>query len=88
MDSELRKLTMESLELARENNKMLHGMRRSARISSFFRFAYWFVIIGITLGSFYFIQPYVEKISSIYTAVEKDSRSIQSVRDSLNNFIK
>jgi len=66
MDPESRKLLDKTLELAEENNKILRSMRRSQRVSSIIRFIYWVFIIGSAVGAYYFIQPYLEQIMSIY----------------------
>lgn len=62
MDPESKKLLEEVHELAKENNKMLHKMRRAQRYAALMRVAYWFVIIGLGVGAFYFIQPYIDAI--------------------------
>jgi len=66
MDPESRKLLEHISELAEENNKILRSMRRSQRVSSIIRFIYWVFIIGSAVGAYYFIQPYLEQIMSIY----------------------
>jgi hypothetical protein len=51
MDPESRKLLQEMLELTKENNDMLHAMRRSLRIQRIMSFLYWIFIIGSALGA-------------------------------------
>jgi len=51
----------ELLELTRENNKILHGMRRTQRWSSFFSLVYWAVILGSIFGTYYYFQPTIQK---------------------------
>ena len=62
MDSESQKLAQDTFALAQENNKMLHSIRRGQRITAFMSFLYWVIVIGVAVGSFYYIQPYVDKI--------------------------
>ena len=38
-------------------------MRRSARWQSAFQIIYWVLIIGLTFGAFYFIQPYINSLT-------------------------
>lgn len=52
----------EQLELSRENNAILKKIRRVQKNSQIFRIVYWFIIIGISVGAFYFIQPYLESL--------------------------
>jgi len=56
----------EMAELAKENNKILRSMQRAIWWGRFFGFLKWTVIIGLTLGSFYYIQPYLAAILKIY----------------------
>ena len=57
------------LELVEENNKMLKQMRRGQRLDRFLRILYWLVIIGIAVGSFYYLQPWIEQMMGIYSSV-------------------
>jgi len=66
MSPEERELLEKSVSLAEENNSMLHSMRRSMRIASIMRLIYWALIIGSAVGAYYFIQPYLEQLISIY----------------------
>ena len=50
MTPEERELLTQSIKLAEENNKMLRGIRRSARVASFLRVIYWLIIIGTAFG--------------------------------------
>lgn len=51
----------EILEITRENNSILSGMRRAQRWSSFFTFVYWAVILGSIFGVYYYFQPTIQK---------------------------
>ena len=60
MDFDAQKMD-ELLNLTRENNKILRSMRSSQRWSSFFRFAYWLIILGSIFGVYYYFQPTIQK---------------------------
>jgi len=60
MDLDERKVD-ELLELARENSKILHGMRRTQRFGSFFSLVYWTIILGSIFGTYYYFQPTIQK---------------------------
>ncbi|TSC77549.1 MAG: Uncharacterized protein G01um101424_343 [Parcubacteria group bacterium Gr01-1014_24] len=83
MDPESQKLLERTSELAEENNKILRSMRRSQRISGIIRFVYWAFIIGSAIGAYYFIQPYLEQIMSIYGGAKSN---LDSVNNILENF--
>ena len=69
MDPESQKLLAETYALAKENNNMLHGIRRSQRMASFMRAIYWLIIIGASVWSFYALQPYLTKVLGVYNSV-------------------
>ncbi len=71
MDLDSRKLD-ELLELTRDNNKILHGVRRTQRWSSFFTVVYWAIILGSIFGTYYYFQPTIKK----YFGVFQDSVSV------------
>lgn len=83
MDQEIKNLLEENLKLSKENNELLIKVRRVQKWSQYSRIFYWVLIIGITYGAFYFIQPYLENLLSLYTGgVEVNSASI---KEGLNN---
>jgi hypothetical protein len=52
--------------IVEENQQMIKSMYRRAQIASYFVAIKWIVIIGLTVGSLYFIQPYLETLMKIY----------------------
>lgn len=52
--------------LAEENHHMIKNLYQRARMATVFIFIKWFIIIGLTIGSFYFIQPFINTLVSIY----------------------
>ena len=87
MDPELRDLLEETHALTKENNQILHGIRRSQRIASFMRALYWIIIIGITFGSFYLFQPYINKMLDLYSSISNTEQRFNS-NDSIQDFLK
>ncbi len=67
MDPESKRLLEETLELTQENNKMLHKVRSIQQWTTFWSLFKVFLIIGIALGSFYFLQPYIDQLISVYS---------------------
>ncbi len=55
--------------LAEENNRMVKNLYQRARMATVVIFIKWFVIIGLTVGSLYFIQPYLEAVSGVYSGI-------------------
>ena len=87
MTPEERELLTQSIKLAEENNKMLRGLRRSNRVSIFFRVIYWVIIIGTAFGAYYAIQPkvqpYLDVIIRSYGGMKETVDSIKKVTDKL-----
>ena len=48
-----------------ENNEILRGIRKHQRMSTAFRVLYWLLIIGLSFGAFYFIQPYINMMKGV-----------------------
>lgn len=88
MDGEIENLLKQTKLLVEENNKILKGIRRSNRISSFFRFIYWIIIIVATVGIYTYIQPYLDSISKLYGEVETTNNKITNVQNSFGEGIK
>ena len=86
MDPESKSLLAETYALAKENNDILHGIRRSQRMASFMRAIYWLIIIGITFGSFYLLQPYINKMLDLYNSVSGTEQKLNS--GSLQDLLK
>ncbi len=80
---EERDLLNRSIEIAEENNKILRGIRRSSRISTFFRILYWLIILGTAFGAYYFIQPYTNAIIKSYNEMKENVESIKNISNKL-----
>jgi TRAP-type C4-dicarboxylate transport system permease small subunit len=66
MDPELKKMLEETLTLTQENNKILQDVKRSMLWARIMNIIYWVLIIGISIGAFYFLQPYIDQIVKTY----------------------
>ena len=92
MDPESKKLLEETLTLAQENNKILHSMRSSMRWARFMSTIYWLVIIGASIGAYYFVEPYLNKILDLYNSILNTQQQLNGgsneIQDLLNKFKK
>jgi hypothetical protein len=68
MDSEGNALLRRLLEVSEENNKILKGMRRSARYRTVFAILYWIVAAGLFAAAYYYIEPYITQLWDVYRA--------------------
>ncbi len=82
MDQSLEKLLRENLELAQENNKILRKMQRGARWGRFFKFLFWLVIIGASMGTYYYLQPFLNGLLETYESVVSGVGKIEQIGNS------
>ncbi len=76
-------LLKKTYELAEENNHILKGVRSSNRWSMFFLITKWVVIIGVAVGAFYYIQPYVDPFFKAYQDIQNSFGRVKSVVNSI-----
>ena len=69
MDPESKQLLQNTLALAEENNKMLHSIRGVQKRETLWHVLKFILIIGIAFGSFYYVEPYLNKIMNLYSSV-------------------
>jgi len=92
MTPEERSLLERTASTVQENNDILRSIRRATRISMTLRILYWVVIILAGLGAYYFIQPYVESVTSIFGSEENQTQAstfgIQERVDFVNSLLE
>jgi Na+/proline symporter len=79
MDPESKKLLEETYSLEEENNRMLHALKRSMLWSRIMSVIYWILILGISVGAFYFIQPFLDQATSMYDSIKSNIDSASSL---------
>ena len=60
MDPESKKLLEKTYELVEENHQMLRKVRSFQRQTAFFNAVKLFFVLGVSIGAFYFLQPYID----------------------------
>lgn len=74
-DEELKVLLRENIEISRESLKILKKINRGRILSSIFSALKWTLIIGISFGAYYYIEPYlskyIDRIINLAPGVEK-----------------
>ncbi|MFA6445853.1 MAG: hypothetical protein WCW14_01205, partial [Candidatus Paceibacterota bacterium] len=83
---EERSMLEEAVELSRDNNKMLRSIRSASRWARAWRIFYWTVIVVVTLGSYYYIQPYLTQLQNVYSGFQSDISQIKSVTSKIPGF--
>ena len=88
MDNEIESLLRETKDLVQENNKILKGIRRNNRWGAFIKLFYWVIFIGLTVGAFTYIQPYLDKMIELYNQVESANSQITASKGTISGGIK
>lgn len=63
MTPDERSLLERTAALTEENNALLKKMQKSSRWRTAFQVGYWVIILLLTFGAFYFIQPYINSLT-------------------------
>ncbi len=93
MDQELINRLDRMEKMVTDNNRMLVKMRGAQKRAAYVRALYWVVIIGLTIASFYFIQPYISQFGAAYgltggTSTDTSDTTSPSTTETLLNMVK
>ena len=86
MTPEERSLLERTYKIVQENNSILRSLRRSNRYSLVFKVVYWGVIIVVSLGAYFAIQPYFQSVVNAYSAIQGDATTSHTILDSLKGY--
>lgn len=64
--------------MVEENRNMLKSIQRRARISILISSIKWLFILGVTFGSFFFLQPYIDSLMETYSSISGLPNSFSS----------
>ena len=76
MSPEEHRLLEEGATLSRENNNILRQLRGALRWGRFYSILKWVLVIGSTLGAYYYLQPYLFKLFDAYQTLFNDNASL------------
>ena len=79
MDNEDKVRLERALEVSEENNRMLKTLIRAMRWGRFIKIIYWTLIIGTSIGFFYYFQPYLQGIKDAYGGFADTFRGVNSM---------
>ena len=88
MTPEERQLLIQTSRLVEENNKILRKMRRGALFGRILHTLYWLVVIGLSVGAYIYVQPYVDQLKEAYGGIQQDVNAAKSVSSKFSNFFK
>lgn len=77
MEDDVAELVRQNIKLTKENNRLLHSMRRAAWWSTFFRILWMAILIGVPIALYYyFLQPYYKGLSEGYQQFQSQGLEI------------
>lgn len=88
MTPEERQLLIQTNRLVEENHAMLRKMRRAALWGRAWHLLYWLIIIGISVGAYFYVQPYIDQLLNLYGGVKGDVKAVQGVAGQLGELGK
>lgn len=84
MDDEEKQQLEETHQLAKENNDMLHAMRREALIGRVVKVFMVLAAIGIPLYLYFsYVQPYLEEARETFQDVQGQMQRVEDAPDSV-----
>lgn len=86
MTPEEREILENTHRLAEENNHMLRKLYRGYKWGRALKILYWVVILGVSFGAFWLIQPYVDQIKDAYGKIGQNIETAQNASDEVKNF--
>lgn len=84
-DEELKQLLKKNIEVSEESLGILKKMRRAALMGRFFSFLKWVIIIGISVGAYYYIEPYLQTMIKAFSVVSSGMDEVQKTGSTLKN---
>lgn len=73
----------ELLTLTRENHQMLKMLHRQARWQMIMRVVYYLFILGALSASYYFIQPYLQGVLTMYGQAQTSLHDITNLKSNI-----
>jgi TRAP-type C4-dicarboxylate transport system permease small subunit len=68
------------IRLSEENNDKIRALHKSMVWGRIFRIVYWVIIIGLAIGAFYYLQPYIDSLTDAYGQIQDAQDSLQDIR--------
>ena len=75
----LREDLQETREIVERNHEMLEGIERTMFWRKVSSIVYWLLIIGVAVGLFYFLDPYLDRLFDAYSQIVEQLNSVPGV---------
>ena len=74
MDPEDKRKLDRVLKLAEENNEYVREVRSTQKTAQMWKSIYWVLIIAAVFGGYYYLKPYLTKMTQIYSVLGGDDQ--------------
>lgn len=85
MEEDLKVLLRENLEVSKESLKILKKINRGRVFGSIFTGLKWMIIIGISFGAYYYIEPFFSKYLDTLKSFGSGVENIDKVSNNVNS---
>jgi hypothetical protein len=75
----LRENLEETREIVERNHEMLQSIERTMFWRKVSSVVYWLLIIGVAVGLFYFLDPYLDRLFDVYSQIVEQLNSVPGV---------
>jgi len=82
-DEELKQLLKRNVEISEESLRILKKINRARIIGNVYSFLKWVIIIGVSAGAYYYLQPYLQKLMDTFNAVNSQANQIKNIKNLL-----
>ena len=84
-EEDIRGLLKRNLELAEDNNRLLHAMRRRAVWGGIFKFVWWFAILFLipAIAYYVYLAPYLPGILNTYQQFQGVVKEAQDIKGNI-----
>lgn len=86
MTDEEKELLKQTYTLAQDTNDKVTRLYRSYKWGRALKIFYWLIIIGLSLGAYWLIQPYINQLTQVYSSLGDTINNIHSTSQNLLNF--
>ena len=84
-DEELKVLLRENIEVSKESLKILKKINRGRIFGNVFTTLKWTLIIGISLGAYYYIEPFLSKYLDLMKGLTSGVENIGKISNNVNS---
>lgn len=69
MDEYAKEMLRKNLEVSQESLKILKKMNRARVVGGVLKVFKWVIVIGISFGAYYYIEPYLKGLMNVYNNI-------------------